>query len=109
VAATVHGNLSSNHIKSDRDFFNEVPNFNGTSGIGTGTLANRPVTCTPGVAYWATNQGTWNTQGNDGVLYKCISTNAWVKYYEPYTYPHPMQIEIDDSRFAAPANLRIVE
>src|SRR5262249_1410402 len=31
--------------------------FNGTSGVGFGTLANRPSTCTPGVGYWATDQG----------------------------------------------------
>ena len=74
--------------------------FNGSSGTGWGTLANRPTSCTTGVAYFATDQGSWNTSssnpygvqqnGADGVLYKCTSTNTWTLYYTPYTYPHPL-------------------
>jgi hypothetical protein len=37
--------------------------FNGTSGVGVGTVANRPTTCTKGVGYWTTNEGSWNTAG----------------------------------------------
>ena len=76
--------------------------FDGTSGTGWGTLANRPTTCTPGVAYFATDQGSWNTSssnpygvqqnGADGVLYKCTAPNTWTLYYTPYTYPHPLQL-----------------
>src|SRR4029077_20892479 len=75
--------------------------FNGSSGTGWGTLANRPTTCTPGVAYFATDQGSWNTStsnpygvqqnGADGVLYKCTALNTWTLYYTPYVYPHPLQ------------------
>jgi hypothetical protein len=62
-------------------------------GVGQGTFANRPSTCTagtdpaqgniaaPGVAYWATDQST---------LYVCNPTNTWTAYYTPYTYPHPL-------------------
>jgi hypothetical protein len=75
--------------------------FDGTVGTGSGTLASRPSTCTTGVGYWATDQGTWNTTntagpvtaqiGNQGVLYTCISTNTWsTAPYTPYTYPHPL-------------------
>jgi hypothetical protein len=74
--------------------------FDGTSGTGWGTLANRPTTCTAGVAYWATDQGSWNTStsnpygvqqnGADGVLYKATATDTWTLYYTPYTYPHPL-------------------
>ena len=73
--------------------------FNGTSGTGWGTLANRPSTCTAGVGYFATDQGSWNQAPNSsyqgynfgsGVLYTCASTNTWSLYYTPYTYPHPL-------------------
>lgn len=67
--------------------------FNGTSGVGFGTLANRPTTCTPGVGYFATDQGTWNTSGNgfgQGELFVCNATNTWTVHYIPYTYPHPL-------------------
>lgn len=67
--------------------------FNGTSGVGFGTLARRPTTCASGVGYFATDQGTWNTSGNgfgQGVLYTCGPSNTWTTHYTPYTYPHPL-------------------
>ena len=87
------------HIQADRDYYNQASGiqtsptspFDGTSGTGWGTLANRPTTCTIGVGYWATDQGEWNSEhsGADGQLYKCTSTNTWTLYYQPYPYPHP--------------------
>jgi hypothetical protein len=56
--------------------------FTGSSGVGSGLLSARPSTCTPLVAYWATDTST---------LYQCSSTNTWTTYYTPYTYPHPLQ------------------
>ena len=111
---------SSLHLKQDRDIYNAVSAsaqtsstspFDGTTGMGYGTLANRPATCTTttetadagrgGVMYWATDQGNWNAStsnprgvqqnGADGVLYICSATNSWSVYYTPYTYPHPLQ------------------
>lgn len=66
--------------------------FTGATGVGSGVLASRPGTCTTGVAYWATDQGSWNSSGGggQGVLYKCTSTNTWTASYTPYAYPHPL-------------------
>jgi hypothetical protein len=69
--------------------------FNGTSGVGYGTLANRPAcsspACAAGVGYWATDQGNWNQSGGggQGVLYTW-NGSSWGVHYIPYTYPHPL-------------------
>jgi hypothetical protein len=92
---------TSTRVLSNRDVYGEVSQsaqtsatspFNGTVGTGYGTLANRPTTCTPGVGYWATDQGPWNNYNSQkGVLYTCNSGgNAWTATYTPYTYPHPL-------------------
>lgn len=93
----VYGAASANVIVANRDFFNGTAGFDGTAGVGVGLLAARPETCTAGVAYWATDQGTWNTKAGEdqGVLYKCTSTDTWEVYYTPYTYPHPLRTEED--------------
>jgi hypothetical protein len=100
-------------LAKDRNFFSDfalgsphvqtspTSPFNGTTGVGFGTLANRPTTCTPnpnpsepsGVGYFATDQGSWNSSSNDfgqGVLYACTALNTWTPIYTPYTYPHPL-------------------
>lgn len=94
-------------IQADREYFNQASGiqtnsttpFNGTTGTGWGTRANRPTTCTfnsstgVGVAYWSTDQGSWNTSGigGQGVLDKCTATNTWTNaWYVPYDYPHTL-------------------
>jgi hypothetical protein len=80
-------------IVQNRDYYDEDTPFDGTTGVGVGTIANRPATCTTGVGYWATEEGEWNSRqaGPDGQLYRCTATDTWTLYYTPFTYPHPMQ------------------
>jgi hypothetical protein len=106
-------NTNDNTIKQDRDFYMEIGGaqttadgcgtsclpFTGASGTGSGRLAQRPTSCTTGVAYWATNEGTWDsTVLPSGKMYVCTATNTWTARWggadnttgEPYTYPHPL-------------------
>jgi hypothetical protein len=88
------------YFKPNRDYYNAVSvnaqtsptsPFNGSVGMGFGSLANRPTSCTTnpneaggGVGYFATDQGT------QGTLYRCSATNTWTVHYTPYQYPHPL-------------------
>lgn len=99
---------TTNHLQANRDYYNAVAAtgnttptspFNGTTGMGFGTLANRPATCTTntlenggGVGYFATDIGT------QGVLYRCSATNTWIEHYRPYPYPHPLVSGVTQSR-----------
>lgn len=86
--------------------------FDGTVGVGFGTLANRPATCTHsnpthptltpaddghgGVGYAVeTVVGTIGASigagvASDAVLYTCTALNTWTVQYTPFTYPHPL-------------------
>jgi hypothetical protein len=79
-------------IRENHDFYNQKTPFDGTAGVGVGKLADRPKTCTPGVAYWTTDQGKWDRthDGPDGQLYICTEPDKWSLYYKPYIYPHPL-------------------
>ena len=94
--------LSSSHDVYGRDYVvggaqqsNSTTPFNGSSGMGWGTLARRPTTCTSiaentyghgigGTSYFATDEGS------QGTMYACSATNTWTAVYTPYTYPHPL-------------------
>ena len=73
--------FTSEHLQSGREFFNE-------SNMTSGTIANRPSTCSvgpPRSVYVSTNE---NSQG--ATIYVCIATNVWTKHWEPFIYPHPL-------------------
>ena len=119
-------NNTLGRVVANRDYYPQASGvqtsptspFNGTSGTGWGTLANRPTTCTAGVGYWASDQGSWNTSssnpygvqqnGASGILYKCTATNTWTLYYTPYTYPHPLQSGGGGDGPQAPGDLHIM-
>jgi hypothetical protein len=72
--------------------------FTGTTGVGSGLLSSRPSTCTPTVAYWATDTNT---------LYQCAAVNSWTVYYTPFTYPHPLtQAGSTITQLSPPQNLQ---
>lgn len=57
--------------------------FDGTVGMGVGTLAQRPSSgLVVGVGWWATDERK---------LYRATSPTTWELYYTPYTYPHPLR------------------
>ena len=112
-------------VAPNRDYYNQdntncAPGGGScAAGVGRGTLAQRPASCSPGVGYWATDQGEWNSTNGatpDGRLYKCVSANNWAPYYMPYAYPHPLVSgaaapatpETSGSAPQPPQNLRIL-
>lgn len=115
VGSTVLGGsiIGSNtrRIIANRDYYSQCGlgthsdcsgTFTGTVGTGSGLISARPATCTPSVAYWATDEST---------LYKCTSINTWTASYTPYTYPHPLASSSGSgsgSTVAAPTNLTAI-
>jgi hypothetical protein len=108
-------------VQVGRDFYPQASGiqtsptspFNGTSGNGWGTLANRPpAPVTPGVGYWVMDEGSWNQStsnargvnmaGASGRLYVANAEGQWELKYEPYIYPHPLRSDLEP---AAPSFL----
>lgn len=111
-------------LVENRQFYRDIAGvtFDGTltsgkAGVGCGTLAARPATCTAGAGYWIPNAtldptaasctgdiSSWvgknnlyasQVNGNTGTLYKCGSGNSWTNIYTPYLYPHPLRAGSD--------------
>jgi hypothetical protein len=122
-----YSNNTGGRVVADRDYYQQasgvqtskgVP-FDGTTGVGWGTWANRPANCVTGRGYFVTDQGSWNkslsnqygTQmnGASGVLYTCTNGGAepWTMYYTPYQYPHPLQRLTDIIPPAAPTGVTV--
>jgi hypothetical protein len=97
----VHSEVSTMH--ENTDFYNQAVAVDGVqaTGVGVGTLAQRPASGKngvdiahvtpnpPGTAYWATDVPSINGSKDKGALYVWTG-GGWVLYYQPYTYPHPL-------------------
>jgi hypothetical protein len=103
-------------VQSSTGIFDGTGSESSGGGVGCGTLAERPATCTTGVGYWATNQSCTDLSGMvgrnpstpiSGTLYKCTAPDTWTAYYTPYDYPHPLRAG-DAVAPAAPTGLTVL-
>jgi hypothetical protein len=94
-ASELVANAAPNHYSQNLDYYLDDGAFNGTTGMGSGSLpptnpsayTNAP-SCTAGPGGNTPGVGYWNTTNN--TLYVCTATNTWTAYYTPYVSPHPL-------------------
>lgn len=90
----------TNVIQADIDYFKGTvgAKFDGSTGIGCGTKADMMAITPskPGVGFWVTDEGTWNTATTNvysGTLYSWNGTK-WTSKYTPLHYPHPLAVAL---------------
>jgi hypothetical protein len=102
------GVINPPELVENREFFNYTGSFDGkaavggTNGIGCGTAAqmNAITPTLVNAGFWVTSQnncsnltgyiGAHPATPISGTLYRW-NGSAWVAYYTPYTYPHPLR------------------
>lgn len=78
------------------DFFNDVPMFPGNSSQISKGSETPTASAINGYGYWKASDPTPVTDASviqAGHLYKRVG-GAWVDYYKPYTYPHPLRSSV---------------
>ena len=71
------------YIMEDTSWWDDYPNASDNNFI-SGLSENRSETAADNDCYWETDTRK---------LYRSIGTNNWTLVYEPYEYPHPMQLQ----------------
>jgi hypothetical protein len=88
------GNNTSGYLTDNQDFYQQFDStygepgtFNGTKGVGQGTLAPTNSSAYSGAPNCSPSAGYWDTTTQ--ALWICTATNTWTSSYAPYQYPYP--------------------
>lgn len=105
IRTIIENNDVGNHIAENSQFWNYNASFDGSAGMGCGTLVqmNAITPTAVGVGYWVTDYSPASTPPTTladlrtycqaGKLYRANASLDWELFYQPYTYPHPLRGE----------------